>query len=132
MVEADLVHEAGFADGLEDAEGAEAVDVAGVFGDIIRDADMGLGAKIVDLVGLEIVEEFHHLHGVGQVTVMQEKAGLVEMGVLIDVIDAGGIEGRGAANDAVDLVTLGKKEFCEVGTVLSGDASNKSFFHDEQ
>jgi hypothetical protein len=49
--------------------------------------------------------------------------------VVIDVVDAAGVEGTGTADDAMDFVALGKQQFSEIRTVLSGDASDESFFH---
>jgi len=44
------------------------------------------------------------------------------------VVDTIGIEQAGAAFDAVDFVTFIKQEFGEVGTVLSGNASDQCDF----
>ena len=38
------------------------------------------------------------------------------------MVDAVGIEGGGTTDDAMHFITFGEEEFCEVGTVLSGDA----------
>ena len=46
--------------------------------------------------------------------------------VLVNVIDAAGVEARAAANDAVDRVALGEKEFAEIGAVLASDSGDKS------
>ena len=48
-------------------------------------------------------------------------------GSSIDVVDAGGVEERGAALDAVDLVAFGEEEFGEVGSVLAGDSGDEGF-----
>ncbi len=90
---------------------------------------MRLGAEVVDLVRLEIVEQLHHLHGIGQVAVVQEQARLVEVRILVDVVDAGGVEGRGATHDAVNLIAFGEKEFRQIRTVLPRDARDECFFH---
>ena len=39
--------------GLEDADGAEGGDVAGVLGDVEADLDVALRAEVVDLVGAD-------------------------------------------------------------------------------
>jgi hypothetical protein len=101
-----LLHEARFADRLEDPLGAEAVDVAGVFRDVERHADVRLRAEVVDFVRLELVEQFHHLHRVGEITVMQEQPDAVHVRVTVKMIDPARVEGRGAADDTVDLVAL--------------------------
>ena len=48
-----------------------------------------------------------------------------QVGILIEVIDAGGVEGGGAAFDAVHGVALLQKEFREIGAVLAGDPSDE-------
>jgi len=53
LVEADVLFEAAGTDGVEETEGAEAVDVSSVFGHFERDLDVGLGTKVVDLGGLD-------------------------------------------------------------------------------
>ena len=52
------------------------------------------------------------------------------VGVAVKVVNPGGVEGRGAAFDAVDLISLAEEEFGQVGTVLTGDAGDQGFFHD--
>ena len=44
--------------------------------------------------------------GVAEVAVVQLEVGVGEVGVLVDVVDAVGVEVRGAADDAVDFVAL--------------------------
>src|SRR5580658_5184850 len=48
------------------------------------------------------------------------------VGILIEVIDSIGVEGRGPAFDPVNAITLAQKEFRKIGTILSGDACNQS------
>jgi hypothetical protein len=45
---------------------------------------------------------------------MEEKADAVEVGVLVEVIDAAGVEGAGAADDAVDFVAFIEEEIGKV------------------
>ena len=49
LVEAGL--DPALADDLQQADGAQRGDIAGVFGQVKADADMGLGGEVVDLVG---------------------------------------------------------------------------------
>lgn len=55
---------------------------------------------------------------------MQLEAVVIGMGILIDVIDPGGVEQRGTALDAMHLVALFQKEFGQIGAVLTGDAGD--------
>ena len=129
LVEAAFFHEAGFADGFEDAHRAEADDVARVFRNIEGNAHVRLSAEVVNFVGLELVEEFHHLHGIGEIAVVEVEFDAVDVRVAVKVIDPAGVKGGSAANHAVDLVALGEQELSEIRTVLPRDAGDKCFFH---
>jgi hypothetical protein len=45
----------------------------------------------------------------------------------VKMVNAFGVNQRGSALDAVDLVTLAQQVFGQVGTVLTGDAGNQGF-----
>lgn len=111
MVEADVVEEAGFADGFEEADGTEAGDVAGVFRDIEGDADVALGAEVINFVWLNLVKELHEADGVSKIAIMKEEFCIVFVGILVKVVNAPGIEGGGAADEAVNFVAFCKEEF---------------------
>ena len=50
--------------------------------------------------------------------------------VLLDqVVDTGGVGDGSAADDAVDLIALLQQKLCQIRAVLTGDASDKCFFH---
>jgi hypothetical protein len=125
--------EAGFAtaatNGFEEASGAKAGDVAGIFGHVEADADVALRGEMIQFVRSETVDEAENPFGARQIAVVKEEASVGLVGILIDVVDALSVEGTGAPDDAVDLVSLRKKKFSKVGTILSGDAGNKSAFH---
>ena len=59
---------------------------------------------------------------------MQEHLGAALVAVLVQVVDAAGVEGGGAADDAVHLVAFGQQLFGQVGAVLAGDAGEEGFF----
>jgi hypothetical protein len=86
---------------------------------------VALGAEVVDLVGLELVEELGQRRRVGQVPVVGEKADARLVRVVVEVIDPVGVEARGTADDAVDLVALLQQELGQVGAVLAGDAGDQ-------
>lgn len=71
LVEACFLFEAEDADGFEDAQGADGVDVGSVFGAFEADCDVALRAKVVDLVGFRFLDDAHQIAGVAQVAVMQ-------------------------------------------------------------
>ncbi len=127
LVELGLLFEAEDADGFEQAEDAEGVGVGGVLGLLEGDLDVGLGGEVVDLVGLDLLHDVDERGGVGHVAVVEDEVGVGIVGVFVDVVDAGGVEERAAALDAVDLVSLGEQELGEVGAVLSGDSCDEGF-----
>jgi hypothetical protein len=50
--------------------------------------------------------------------------------VFVDVIHTLGVEGGGAALDAVHFIAFGQKELGKVAAVLAGDAGDESSFHE--
>ncbi len=81
-------------------------------------------AEVVDFVGLQVVEELHQIYRVREIAVMEEKPDAVTMGVLIEVIDAAGIEGARSPDDPVDFVPLFEQQIGQIGAILAGDAGN--------
>ena len=59
---------------------------------------------------------------------MQNEILLLLMPILIDVIDAGGVELRRAALDAVYPIAFLQQEFGKIGAVLAGHAGNQRYF----
>jgi len=90
---------------------------------------VGLRPEVVDLVGLDLLENAPEARPVGQVAVVQEqpRAGLVRVDV--EVIDPVRVEGAGATDDAVDLVALLEQELREVRAVLASDAGDQCTTH---
>jgi len=52
---------------------------------------------------------------------VQEEVAPGLMGILVEMVDALGIERRGAAFQTVDLISLGQQELRQVRTVLAGN-----------
>jgi hypothetical protein len=128
LVEAGFLLQPQDADGLQQAQGAQGVDVGGVFGGFEADGHVALRAEVVDLVGLGFLDDAHQVAGVGQVAVVQPEAGVFDVWVLVDVVDALGVEQAGAALDAVHDVAFFKQEFGQVAAVLAGDAGDEGDF----
>jgi hypothetical protein len=53
---------------------------------------VGLGAEVVDLVGLDAGEDLAQAGAVDEVAVVEEQAGLGVVGVAVEVLDAVGVE----------------------------------------
>ena len=71
---------------------------------------MALGGEIVDLGGLDLLDQADDIRRVRHVPIMHLKAQVLLMGVPIEVVDSLGVEGRGAALDAVDEIALAEKQ----------------------
>ena len=54
---------------------------------------------------------------------MESNFGALLVALLADGIDSRCVKAGGAPDDSVDLVALGKRQFSEIGPVLSRDAS---------
>ena len=65
-----MLNGAALAGGFEDVEGSAAGDVEGVNGRVERDADVALGAEVVNFIGLDIEHQVGDVLAVGQVTVV--------------------------------------------------------------
>ena len=89
---------------------------------------MALRGKVVDFVGLDLLDDAHQAGTVGHVAVVQGETPVLDMRILIQMIDTVGIEQRTAALDAVHVVALVEQEFGEIGAVLAGDAGDECDF----
>ena len=112
---------------LQNAEHAGRVHVGGKFRRIEGNLHMALCREVVNFGRLDLAHHLHEAHGIAQVAKVQ-----VEVWLALQVRNAFAVINRRTANNAVDLVALGKKKFRKVRTVLARDASDKcnvSFFH---
>ena len=127
LVDLAAAGEAYLADGLDDAEDADGIDIGGELGGVEADLHMALGGKVVDLRGAHVGDDADDGHGVAEVGVVE-----VEVGAALEVGDALAVIDGGAADDAMDVIAFVEEEFGEVGTVLAGharDEGNVLFAH---
>ncbi len=117
------------AHGFEDARGADASDITGVFWNIKADTHMALSAEMIDLIRLQIINELHQVHAIGQVAVVEKKFHAVDMRIRVNVVDAGRVECARAADDAVDFIAFIEKEVGKIAAVLTCDSGDECFFH---
>src|SRR5580700_11313621 len=90
---------------------------------------MALRREVVQLIRCKAVNEIQYPLGAGEIAVMQEepRARLIRM--LINEVDAPGIECARPADDPMDFVPFGKQEFREIRAVWSGNSRNQCAFH---
>ena len=86
---------------------------------------MTLGRQVVDLVRLHVLDHPNDAARVGHVAVVQNEAAIGFVRVLVEMVDAIGVEKGSAALDAMNLVALSQQKLCQIGAVLAGDARNK-------
>ncbi|OIR10288.1 hypothetical protein GALL_76000 [mine drainage metagenome] len=89
---------------------------------------MALCSQVIYFVRLHFLDDVRQAGRIGHIAVMQEERLALFMHVMEQVIDASGIEQGAAALDTMHLITLVQQQFGEVGSVLSGDASNQCDF----
>src|SRR4051812_47121027 len=89
---------------------------------------MALRREIVILFGDNFADEPCQAAGVAQIAVMQEEPAFTRVRIVVDAVQASGVEGAGAPDDSMHFVTFGQKEFREIRAVLSSDAGNERFF----
>jgi len=91
---------------------------------------VALRRQVVNFVRLHLLDDADQVGGVGQVAVVENQIAMRDVRILVEVVDAIGIEQRGAALDAVNDVAFFKQKFGEIGTILAGDPGNQcSFAH---
>ena len=129
LVIPDLLHQSRFTDCLENPLCAKPVDVARILRNIERDAHVGLRAQIIDFIGLKIIQQLHHLHRIGEIAIVKEKFNPVHMRILVEMIDAAGVERRSAANHAVNFIPFGEQQLGQIRAILARDACDQCFFH---
>jgi hypothetical protein len=67
---------------------------------------MALGGQMIDLIRLESIEKLDEVRRISDVAIMQEQANTVDVGILVKGVDSASVEGRGPADDAMNLVPL--------------------------
>ena len=120
--------EADLADGFEHAQGANGGDFGGEIGHFEGDFDVGLGGEVVNFVGFDVGQQAHEGGAVGKVAVMKDEAGTGGVAILVEVVDAVGVEGGGTAHQAVNGIAFAEEKFGKVGAVLASDASDECSF----
>ena len=90
---------------------------------------MRLRAQVVDLVGLDLVDQAHEPRGLRQVGVVQQQAHLLLVRIAVEMVDPLGVERGRPAHEPVDLVALVEQLLGEERPVLPGDAGDDGALH---
>jgi len=128
LIEAGFVFPTEDANRFEQTECPKSVGVGRVLRRLERYLHVRLRSEVVNLVGLRLLGDVHQAAPVGHVAVVQDKAPRGDVWVLVEVVDALGVEQGRAALDPVNHVTLGEEKLRQVGAVLSGDTGDERDF----
>ena len=107
---------------LQDTEHASGIHISGKFRRIEGNLHMALRGEVINFGRLDLAHHLHEAHGIAQVAKVQ-----VEVRLTLEVCNAFAEVHRRTADNAVNLVAFGQKEFREVGAVLARDASDESY-----
>jgi hypothetical protein len=86
---------------------------------------VALRGQVVNLVRLHQLNDADQVGRIGEIAVVQEQLDAALVRILVQVIDAIGVERRRAPLDAVNLVALPEQELRKIRTVLAGNSSNQ-------
>ncbi len=115
------------ADRLQEPQHADRVRIGGVFRALKRDTDMALGGEIINLGRPDLLHQADQIGRVRHVAVMHEERHVASVRVLIEMVDARGVERRRPPLDAVDRVAETKQVLSEISAVLPGDAGEERY-----
>ena len=104
---------------LKQAQRPDRVRIRRVFGGLERHLHMALRGQVVDLDRLALLNQTDQVGGIGEVAVVQEEAHVLLVRIAVEMVHPTGVEGGGAALDAVDDVALCEQELGEIGPVLA-------------
>jgi hypothetical protein len=86
---------------------------------------MALRREIIDLGRPDLLHQPDQIGRVGHVAVMQQERRVAGMAILVEMIDARGVERGRTALDAVHGVASAKQIFGQIRAVLPGDAGDQ-------
>ena len=72
---------------------------------------MALGGQIVNFVGLYLLNDADQVGGIGEVAIVQDEVAVVDVRILIQMVDAVSVEGRGAPFDSMNDIVLSEQQF---------------------
>ena len=113
------------ADRLEQAQRPKPVGIGGIFRRLERDLHMRLRGEIVNLVRLGFLHDADDIGRVGHVAIVQMEGNALLVRIMDEMVDALGVERRRTALDAMHHISLGQKEFGEIGAILAGHAGDE-------
>ena len=89
---------------------------------------MALRGEVIYLVRFRLLDQADQIGCIRQIAVVKEKRRFVLMGILVEGVHPFGVEGRGAALDAMNIIAFSKQQAGEIGSVLTCDAGDEGRF----
>jgi hypothetical protein len=89
---------------------------------------MALCAKVVDFIGLCLLDDTYKIACIGKIAVVHFEMCVLNVRILVEVIHPLGVEEACPALDAVHNVTFFKKKFCQVRAILASNAGDEGDF----
>src|SRR5260370_24681927 len=86
---------------------------------------MSLRGEVVDLARAYFVDESRQVRGVGHIAVMQGQGTIGPVRILVEMIDAPGVDRRRPADESVHLIALFQQELSQVRAILAGDPGDQ-------
>ena len=86
---------------------------------------MTLRGEVIQLIGLDFVDQLTESRAIGQVAVVQLHLGSGIMWIAIQMINPGRVERARATYNPVDQIALLQQELGQIRSVLSGDACDQ-------
>ena len=129
LVIPDLLHQTRLPNSFKNANGTQARNVSRVLGNVKGNSNVTLRTQVVNLIRLQLIEQLHQLYGIRQVAVMKKQIRVIHQGILVEMIQATGIEGGCAPHDAMYLVSLLQEKLCKIRTILTCDSGNQRLLH---
>ena len=87
---------------------------------------MALGAEVVDLIRLHLLDDPDQVGAIDKVAVMEHESRVALVWILVQVIDPTGVEAARSPLDAMHLVALLQQQLRQVTTVLPRDTGDRA------
>ena len=101
------------------------VGIGGIFRAFETDADMALGGEVVDLGRPDLLHQPDQIGRIRHVAIVQQERHVAGMRILIEMVDARGVERGRPPLDAMHGVAEAEQIFGEIGAVLPGNAGEE-------
>jgi hypothetical protein len=89
---------------LENPDRADSGNIRRILRNIKAYADIALRPQMIDLIWLDLIDQFHQMHRIGEISVVKEEFHPVNVRILVEMVDAVRVKGARAPNNPVDLV----------------------------